>query len=561
MNYDKNVYIPLQSGGVIAANVYRPQAAGRYPVLLAQSPYPKDAHFSNFHPAYWKSLTTRHPQVTQGTSARHMVWEAPDPDRWLPLGYAVVHLDAPGSGRSPGKLDLLSPAEIGALCEAIEWAAAQPWSNGKVGMLGISYFAMSQWLAASRQPRGLAAIVPWEGSSDLYREFNYHGGIRSNAFSDYWWSQVVLRNQHGNPNNPLVDKDTGESLAGTATEASLVAQRAEFPAQASAHPLDDAWHRDRSAVFEKIDIPLLSAGNWGGLGLHLRGNVEGFVRSASKQKWLELHTGSHFDRFSLPEGRAVQQQFFDHFLRGEDNGGLQQPRVRCELRSSGGSEWVSGDDWPLPDTQWTRLFLDASGAGLATTPPSSTARASFQASAEGLTFSTGVLTKPMTILGPISLRLVAASSTADMDLFITLRVFKPDGQEMTFFGANDQAAPLTQGWLRASHRALDPHLSTPWRPYHRHDAVRLLAPEVPVDLNMEIWPTSAVLPAGSRLDVEISGRDFARAEPSAARSPFRGSGPFLHTAAERCQPQFDGLTTVFTGPDQPSYLLLPLIER
>ena len=161
----------------------------------------------------------------------------------------------------------------------------------------------------------------------------------------------------------------------------------------------------------------------------------------------------------------------------------------------------------------------------------------------------------------LALRLVAASSTTDTDLFVTLRVFQPDGREIVFFGANDPAAPLSQGWLRASHRALDLKLSTPWRPYHRHDEVRPLVPDVPVEIDIEIWPTSIALQAGSRLDISISGRDFARTEPSAPGSPFRGSGPFLHTATEREDPRFCGRTSLFTGGANESFLLLPYLDR
>lgn len=562
MRYAKDVRVPLGDGRHVAANVYRPDGDAPVPALLAQSPYPKDVHFSNFHPAYWQSLVTRHPDLLEGISGAHMVWEAPDPERWVPLGYAVVHLDAPGSGKSPGTLHLLSPAEIDALCTAITWTADQPWCTGKVGMLGISYYAMSQWLAASRQPRGLAAIVPWEGASDSYREFNYHGGIRSNAFAAYWWSKVVLRNQHGNPANPLVDKDNGATLAGTTDAATLAARRVEYPDEGAAHPFDDDWHRARSAAFDRITVPILSAGNLGGLGLHLRGNVEGFVRSASRDKWLELHTGTHFDRFSLPAGRRVQQRFLDRFLKGvTDNGWDQEPRVSAELRSplpGGRNEIVTGSGWPLPQVDWVRLHLDAGGGRLDWRAPDVDARTSYAVDDGKVVFSTGPLAQPLALLGPVALRLAIVATTTDTDVFATLRAFDPSGREVTFLGANDPAAPLSQGWLRASHRRLDPALSTAWRPFHPHDAAEPLVPGEPAMLDVELWPTSIALPAGYRLDLEVSGRDFARDVPSADGSPYRGSGPFLHTGPDRAASAGTSVS-VLTGGAHAGWLLLPVL--
>lgn len=564
MRYE-DLRIPLSAGTALAANVYRPDDAGRYPVLLVQSPYGKDVHFSSFNPKAWESLTKRHPEAVPPGAGAHMLWEAPDPEYWVPAGYAVVHIDARGSGKTPGTLDVWSPQEIDDLCEAIAWAGAQPWSTGKVGMLGISYYAITQWLAASRRPPALAAIVPWEGASDMYRDLGYHGGIMSNGFAAYWWRDIVLRNQHGNPANPLLDKDSGERLGAagpTLTAEELAKQRVEFPAALTTHPYDDEWHRARSADFARIDVPLLAAANFGGLGLHLRGTIEGYARAASKQKWLEIHTGSHFDTFSLPAGRALQRRFLDHFLKGEANGWETEPAVRLAVRTPDGEYPLTAGAWPLPQTRWTRWHLDASARRLATTEPDAAAQASFEADGEGLRFTTGPLTQAITLAGPVALKLALSSSTEDADLFAVLQAFRPDGSEITFFGANDPAAPLSQGWLRASHRRLDPARSTEYQPVHPHThaAVEPLTAGAIVTLDIELWPTSLHLPAGHSLTLTLRGKDFARAEPSAPGLPFRGAGPFAHTGPDREHARFHGATTVYSDAGRDTYLLLPIIE-
>ena len=121
----------------------------------------------------------------------HSAWETPDPGYWTRYGYAIVRADEVGLGQSPGVLNTMSKDTSLAFADVIEWAADQHWSSGKVGLLGISYYAGSQWRVAARQPRGLACMVPWEGMSDYFRDRCRHGGILSNTFIDFWWNRQV----------------------------------------------------------------------------------------------------------------------------------------------------------------------------------------------------------------------------------------------------------------------------------------------------------------------------------------------------------------------------------
>ena len=267
-----------------------------------------------------------------------------------------------------------------------------------------------------------------------------------------------------------------------------------------AHPLDDKYHRDRSPVWDKIVTPLFSAANWGGQGLHPRGNFEGFVRSASKQKWLEAHGIEHWTHFYTDYGREQQLKFFDYFLHGKDTSWSKQPKVLLQIRHPG-EKFVARaeNEWPIARTQWTKFYLDPKSMALSTKKPAGNAKLDFAAMGEGLTFLTPVLEHDTEITGPSALKLFAASSTRDADFFIVLRVFTGDLKEVVFQGAIDPHTPIAQGWLRASHRKLDKKLSLPYRPYHTHDKKQPLAKGKPVELDIEIWPTCIVVPAGYRI--------------------------------------------------------------
>jgi predicted acyl esterase len=551
MIFDKDVAIPVSDGLILRANVFRPAREGRFPVVMAQGIYGKDAHFADAFRPQWERLLKLYPGLCRdGSTGRYLRWETVDPERWVPDDYVVIQVDARGSGKSPGFLDPYSPREIQDYYDAIEWAARQRWSNGKVGLIGISYYAITQWLVAALRPPHLAAIVPWEGASDHYRDWSHHGGLLS-GFVPAWWPRQALENQHGNAASTHFDRETNERSTGPAlSEPLLAGNRADYPAELLRHPLDDEWHRQRSPDLSRVEVPVLSAGNWGGPGVHLRGNIEAYVRCGSRSKWLSMHVGTHFESFYLPEYVAMQKRFLDRYLKDLDNGWEREAPVQLSIRRPDGASRRTEQEFPLARTSWTRLYLVAEDRSLALENPGTETRIAYDAMGAGVTFSTAPFKEEAEITGFITLRLTIASSTTDMDLFATLRAFGPDGSEVIFDGAHEPT-PVTRGWLRASHRALDHEHSTPYRVYHSHRAIEKLTPGELYPVDVEIWPTSMVFPPGYRLAVTIAGRDF-----EIESIP----GRILHQhPGNRGSAEFGGTNTIVTGGAHESYLLLPVI--
>jgi hypothetical protein len=314
-----------------------------------------------------------------------------------------------------------------------------------------------------------------------------------------------------------------------------------------------------------VKTPFLSAANWGGQGLHPRGNFEGFMRAASKQKWLEAHGIEHWTHFYTDYGRDLQLRFFDYFLHGKKNGWDKQPPVRLQVRHIDRFVERLENEWPLKRTQWTKLYLDPAGRLAANKPANKKSVLRFEAMGDGVTFITAPLERETEITGPSAVKLYMSSSTTDADIFVVLRVFSLDLKEVVFQGAIDPHTPIGQGWLRASHRQLDKKLSKPYRPYHTHSKKRLLKPGEVVALDIEIWPTSIVVPAGYRIALTIRGKDYVYSGGSGGRlSNFKneltGCGPFLHDDPRDRPPQvFAGVTGLHFGGAARPYLLLPVI--
>jgi len=567
MRVDWDVPITMDDGLVLRADVFRPDADDRYPVIMTYGPYAKWLAFQDGFPRQWANLEAEHPDAVAGSSNRYQNWETVDPEKWVPDGYVVIRVDSRGAGRSPGYLDIFAPRETLDYYQCIEWAAAQDWSTGKVGLLGVSYYAINQWQVAALQPPHLTAICPWEGGSDFYRDFTRHGGIL-NVFVRQWFPPQVAGVQHGVGDRGRRHRVTGGTVSGpeTLSETDLTGNVADTPSAVLARALDDSYYRKRSPALENITVPVLSAANWAH-HLHTRGNFEGYSRASSAQKWLEVHGLQHWVEFYTDYGVRLQKRFFGHFLKGEDTGWETQPPVVLQVRRVDGSfEERAETAWPLPRTQWTRFHLDIASGALATEPDSDEHRAMFFALGDGLSFWTEPLTRELEITGPAAARLTVASSTTDADLFLTLRVTDPAGRDVTFVSGQDPNGCVGFGWLRASHRKTDPERSHAWRPWHTHDEREPLKPGEPVEVDIEIWPTSVLIPAGYRLGVCVQGRDFELpgegSWPSAFGVTMRGNGVFVHDdPADRPVGIFGGQTTLFAGGASPSYLLLPVIPR
>jgi predicted acyl esterase len=568
MRIDWDVPITVDDGLVLRADVFRPVADGKYPTILSYGPYGKWLHFEDLYTDQWRRMVDQHPDVAAGSTNKYQNWEVVDPEKWVPDGYACVRVDSRGAGRSPGHLDLWSAREAKDQYDCIEWAARQPWSNGKVGLNGISYYAMNQWQTAALQPPHLTAMCIWEGAADYYRDLSHHGGILC-AFARAWFPSQVIRVQHGLGARGYRSRMTGDWVSGppTLTEEELGARRNDFWQDCRNHPLasDEFW-RSRMPDWSKVAVPVLSAANWGGQGLHPRGNFEGYVRAASRQKWLEVHGIEHWTHFYTDYGVALQKRFFGHFLKGENTGWRRQPKVVLQVRHPG-ERFVerAESEWPLARTRWTKLYLNPADATLVRKPIARNATATYAALGDGLTFLTPPMDRETEVTGPIAAKLFVASETADADLFLIVRVFTPDMKEVTFQGALDPHTPVAQGWLRASHRKLDRALSKPYRPYHTHDEIQPLTPRTVYELDVEIWPTCIVVPPGHRIGLTVRGRDYEYpGGPSTGLGTlgavFTGVGPFKHDdPRDRPEAVFGQRVTLHCGPSRPSHLLLPVI--
>jgi predicted acyl esterase len=576
--FEYDVIVPMTDGLGLRVNVFRPANERPAPVIITHGVYGKDVHWAAAKPyrQAWKMLGRKLPALSKRSTLAFMRWEMPDPERWVPQGYAMIHADARGSGKTPGQLDIMSPREIEDYKEVIEWAAGQSWSNGRVGLMGISYYAITQWRVAALKPKGLAAIMPWEGAFDHYRDIASHGGIPSSFFIRNWYRRQVFANAHSNRQSPFRDAITGGPARGTDDIGGSAPAPLDLEEAFRSHPFDDAFHRERTPDPDAIEIPVLSVGNWGGAGLHLRGNIEGFLSVKSKQKWLRMHAGDHFSPFYREESLAMQQRFLDHFLKGSGNGWDVEPPVKLVVRDPRDERKErTSDVWPLSDTRWTRLYLDGQSRALTEQQHPHSAIVSYGWASSGATFISSANSVDREITGPITAKLWVRPSREDMDIFVVLRLLDPEGNDVTFEAANSPRYPIAHGWLRLSHRELDPERSTPWRAYHSHRKTAPAKPDQDYAVEIELWPTSVVIPRGYRLAVTVLGRDFVfpgwrSAFASIAATLFgklslmsglimEGSAPFLHDGQDR--QRTGGTHRILCGGSYDSHILLPVVPN
>ena len=546
---EKDVRIPMRDGTLLYADVFRPETSERVPAIMNIGVYQKDKLWA--------------PPADLGEAANpHMNWETVNPLWWCPRGYACVRVDARGAGKSPGQSDPSSYQEGVDFYDAVEWIAKQPWCSGNIGTLGISYHAASQWRLANLQPPSLKAIMPWEGRADQYRDQAYHGGIFALGFIGNWWLTHTAHHLLGRPRSYNPDAFHNDMMW-----------------QFMRNDMDSEYWRMNSARWDRITVPVYSVGNWGGFAMHLRGNTEAYMCAASRHRKLRIHTGTHFHPFHSEEGRTDQLRWFDYWLKGLDTGIMNEPPVKLEIRTGGGTgpyAFRYEDDWPIPRTQWTRLYLHITGKATASadhvegelvnTPVKTIGEVSYPASGvtkagvasgsslatthgntgrTGVSFETAPMPQDTEVTGPLMLNLWVSSSSEDMDIFVTLRNIDPRGEDVCEVGQHGQPIPcVTKGWLRASHRKLDSQRSLPYRPYHAHDERWWLTSGEPVECQIEIWPTSMVFHKGHKLRLDIQPRDGA------------GSAPYTHYHADY---NAGATNTIYAGGDKISYLLLPIV--
>ncbi|KAH7133855.1 Alpha/Beta hydrolase protein [Dactylonectria macrodidyma] len=571
-----NVDIPLRTAAktlphdpqVVRGNVYRPKGeAIKSPVLVTYGPYGKDIPYSVFHPKSFAEVNPEH-------KSEHSAWETPDPAFWTAHGYAVLRVDERGCGQSGGMLDSMSSTTSDAFFDVVEWAAEQPWSTGKVGLLGISYYAGSQWRVAARRPKGLAAIVPWEGMSDYYRDRVRHGGILSNTFIEWWWNRQVVSNQYGLAGRAA--RNWGpDTLEGSLTEEELQASRRSQPEDTAKYKFrDEEYYKTRDFKLSDIEVPLLSVANWGGILLHLRGNIMGYMQAGSKLKYLRCITGRHDLPFYYADEVEIQKSFLDAFLKGDDRKGWsipgKLPPVDICLRE--GNPGVNDPPaeraafprrqysaWPIPGTQYTKFFLNKSGE-LTSGEATDSGKLKYDARIGELNLRTNPFSEKTEITGHPLAHLVVSvlekegSVPSDMDVFVTIRHYDEQGKEIFYTGTTGEPVPVVKGWLRLSLRKVDASDPAhreylPHRNYFSSD-VQAVEPAVEYPVDLEIWPTNVVVDKGHSLGLQIAGHDT------------QGSGLFEHThPVDRAESTFKGWNQVHVGPGHQSYLVLPIVPQ
>jgi putative CocE/NonD family hydrolase len=386
---------------------------------------------------------------------------------------------------------------------------------------------MSQWAVAALRPPHLAAMMPWEGVSDMYRELAFHGGIRETGFLPAFYRQRVRA--HHNPAFPL-----GEDLL----------------EQIQRHPLDDDYWASKRPDLARITVPALVCASWSDQGLHTRGSLVGFEHIASEHKWLYTHGRRKWETFYSPEAQRVQQQFFDYFLKGIDTGILDVPRVRLEVRRAYYTQTVRGEpSWPVPGTTTRRLYLDARQGLLREGPVSEEASLAYTASswARDQHRATFVLRfdRDTELTGGMRLRLwIAPEASDDADLFVGMEKLSPAGTVVGFSGYNFVPDDVVaKGWLRLSHRELDETRSTETRPWHTHRRLQKVQPGRVVPAEIEVLPSSTLFEAGSSLRLVVQGHEL-RDYPS-----------FGHTDSVN-----RGRHRLFTGGRYDTFLVIPVVE-
>lgn len=543
---ERDVAVPMRDGVDLYADVYRPAAPAdeRYPALLAASPYQKDLAGLPAVPTY----------PTRETG----------PIEWyVRRGYVYVLADIRGTGKSEGEWEILSLTEQRDLYDLIEWIADQSWSSGRVGMIGQSYYGMVQWLAAIQRPPHLTCIAPYDASIDEYREAAFHGGIASSGFITLW--SYLVRGMHAfGPRGP-------EKLA---------ALRSTIDQATLEHQTDDDHWRERSAYWrlEEIEIPVLSIGNWGKNARHLRGNILGFEKVRGPKKlYVEegarpssLNVAKALTDFDSPAfHERVLAPWYDHWLKGEQTGVMEEPPV--QLFVSGVDQHRSYSEWPPSGVSYVPYYLAAGPAGavsslndgrLSEEPPAATesgsgysypqpdwhlgtvmidSRGAPNQVARILTFTSDPLAEDLEVIGPVKLVLFASSDQPEAEFIVRLCDQHPDGDPLPA----DAAPPadiISRGWLRASHRALDPEHSSEARPFHTHRDPQPLEPGEVYRLEIEIWPAAHVFRRGHRLRLELANGDSPMTE-----------GIFTHFYGVKA-----GTDTVHHDADSPSHLVLPV---
>ncbi len=510
MIFERDVAVELRDGTTIYIDVFRPQAEGRYPVVLGYAPFGKHPHIE------WDTAFPG-ADIPPGNS-KYTAFEAPDPVTWTKAGFVIVNADPRGVRYSEGIAQFMTEQEGRDEYDLIEWLAVQPWSNGNIGTNGVSYFAMSAYQAAAQKPEHLKAVILFEALNDFYRDVKFHGGIPNYGMC-HGWMQMT-------------------SWSKTAVE--------DMEAGMREHPTYDAFWTSRVADLSKFDVPVWLVSSWANAGIHTRGTLQAWDEVASTEKWIDLNARKEWSYFYQPEMVAKQMAFFDRFLRGNDSAIADWPRVSCQVRDRLKVNHLRTDtQYPLTGTEYRRMYLDAHTGTLDFTEPAQPSSRSYPAKSGNATFSY-TFTEPTELIGPASLQLwMSAQGADDADMFIGLRKFDGDGNEVNFeYLGFFENGIVGMGWQRLSLRTLDPDRSTEAKPYPSFTDFEHVYNDEIVRLDIPILDAATRFEAGERLELDIRGYD-----------QIAGAGMIPQHPENRNR----GNHVIYSGGEHPSSLLLPFV--
>lgn len=466
---EQDVAVEMRDGVKIYVDIYRPKDKTNIPVIISWSFYGKRPGEGM---AEWQIMG-----VTPGSVSKLTKFESPDPLYWCYKDYAIANVDPRGVGHSEGDVCCFGTQDGRDGYDFIEWVAQQPWCNGKVGMGGNSAVAMTQWRIAAECPPHLTCIAPWEGTSDIYRESMYEGGIPAIAFNEFIVSAITSEN--------LVD---------------------DMVAMARKSPLMNAYWEDKIPKFENIKIPVYATACWN--HFHLRGAFQGFRKIKSKKKWMRAHR-----EFEWPDGYSHERiaelnLFFDRYLKDIHNCWESTPRVRLEVMDA--KEFLYAKDrpertFPLKRTEYKKLYLDAANNALSWNPVETKTSYSYDGNTGIANFDIK-FEEDIEITGYMKLHLwVQADGHDDMDMFVNIQKLDTKGEWLPV-SVLGEPHPGTWGKMRVSHRALDEEKSTHFQPIQSHLKEEKLAPGEIVPVDIELVPISRFWHKGQSLRIQIAGR-------------------------------------------------------
>ncbi|MDX6266605.1 MAG: uncharacterized protein QOD70_1345 [Frankiales bacterium] len=522
-----DVTITASDGVQLVGDVHLPAASGRFPAIVDLEPYGRS------------TATT-----------------------YLANGYAHVNTDVRGSGKSGGALCLLCSREQQDVYDVVEWVARQKWSNGKVVLYGYSYSAITALLGSALEPPHLTTVIVGHPPTDPYRDVLWHNGLYDQGFVEQWFAGQTATQAVGlGPQPQYLDRKD-----------QLFAFETRF------NDLDGPLYDERSVLSKvsKIKVPVYVFTGWN--DMYSRGDLR-LIDSLKvpAQLWIDASThhgtgqvgevGAPYGggptslspslNSSPPAGQVLK--WLDHYVKGKANGVDKQPRVT--YFDKGSRTWSTASSWRAAGPDLTSFYLSGATSGSAAslndgslTSAQPKLRDSYQDSyvynpasgasvpmgkegpdgfapyvhtdqrlddADGLTYTTPVLTKPLRLAGPSELRFWAITEAADMAWVVRLSDVAPDGSE----------TPVTQGWLRASFRHVDPKRSRPGSPYltdDRHDPVTI---GLSAEYRLDIWDTAYSLPKGHRLRLWFASGDSPTHEPV----PAAGRNVLFHDAQHPTQ--------------------------